>query len=133
MYWTSLLLTYYTRPLVLAHSQYMYLHSWVGLSTMMRSDHSLTNKNPICKSFIFNFATCLAKPTLDATATCTAKKNQFLTMMKTTALALLAGSAAAFAPAQSGRASTAQSAGIDDLKDIAGKCNPAVKVGSIFM
>lgn len=50
--------------------------------------------------------------------------------MKTASLALLVGSAAAFAPAQTGRASTANSAGIDDLKEIAVKANPVVKVCS---
>jgi hypothetical protein len=48
--------------------------------------------------------------------------------MKIAAFALLAGSAAAFAPAQSGRVSTANNAAIDDLKAVAAKANPVVKV-----
>jgi len=47
--------------------------------------------------------------------------------MKTAALALLAGSAAAFAPAQTGRVSTINKAAIDDLKEVAAKANPVLK------
>ena len=43
-------------------------------------------------------------------------------------LALIAGSAAAFAPAQPHRAGTASFAAIDDLKAVAEKANPALKV-----
>ena len=48
--------------------------------------------------------------------------------MKIAALALLAGSAAAFAPAQTGRSVTATNAAMDDLKEVAGKANPVLKV-----
>lgn len=48
--------------------------------------------------------------------------------MKSALLAALIGSAAAFAPAPAARASTAVSAGIDDLKSIAEKANPVIKV-----
>ena len=48
--------------------------------------------------------------------------------MKIAAFALLAGSAAAFVPAQSGRSATATNAAIDDLKAVAAKANPALKV-----
>jgi hypothetical protein len=48
--------------------------------------------------------------------------------MKIAALSLLIGSAAAFAPAQSGRAATAQNAAMDDLKALAEKSNPVLKV-----
>jgi len=47
--------------------------------------------------------------------------------MKVAALSLLIGSAAAFAPAQSGRASTATNAAMDDLKALAEKSNPVLK------
>jgi hypothetical protein len=45
---------------------------------------------------------------------------------------LLIGSAAAFAPAPSARTSVALNAGIDDLKSIAEKANPVLKVGSFL-
>lgn len=48
--------------------------------------------------------------------------------MKLSILALLFGSAAAFAPNTGSRASTAVSAGIDDLKVVAEKSNPLLKV-----
>jgi len=49
--------------------------------------------------------------------------------MKVAILALLAGSAAAFAPTQTNsRVSTAVNAGIDELKSIAEKSNPVLKV-----
>lgn len=48
--------------------------------------------------------------------------------MKIAALTLLlAGSAAAFAPSTTGRVSTANSAAIDDLKEVAAKANPVLK------
>jgi len=47
--------------------------------------------------------------------------------MKLSILALLFGSAAAFAPNTGSRASTAVSAGIDDLKVVAEKSNPLLK------
>ncbi|KAI2491657.1 chlorophyll A-B binding protein [Fragilaria crotonensis] len=47
--------------------------------------------------------------------------------MKIAALSLLIGSAAAFAPAQTGRVSTANAAAIDDLKALAEKSNPVLK------
>ena len=50
-------------------------------------------------------------------------------MMKLAVLSALVGSAAAFAPATSGRASTAVNNGMDDLKSIAEKSNPVLKVG----
>ena len=50
-------------------------------------------------------------------------------MMKLAVLSALFGSAAAFAPATSGRASTAVNNGMDDLKSIAEKSNPVLKVG----
>jgi ABC-type sulfate transport system substrate-binding protein len=53
--------------------------------------------------------------------------------MKLTAFALLAGSAAAFAPTQSNtRVSTQAAAGIDDLKADAIKLNPIVKVSLLM-
>jgi hypothetical protein len=48
--------------------------------------------------------------------------------MKLSLIALLIGSAAAFAPAPSARTSVAVNAGIDDLKSIAEKANPVLKV-----
>ena len=54
------------------------------------------------------------------------------TMMKLTLLALI-GSAAAFAPAPSTRTSVAVNAGLDDLKSIAEKSNPVLKVCMFFM
>ena len=48
-------------------------------------------------------------------------------MMKLSLLALI-GSAAAFAPAPSTRTSVAVNAGLDDLKSIAEKSNPVLKV-----
>jgi hypothetical protein len=48
--------------------------------------------------------------------------------MKIAALSLLIGSAAAFAPVQTGRVSTANAAAMDDLKAIAEKSNPVLKV-----
>ena len=48
--------------------------------------------------------------------------------MKIAALSLLVGSAAAFAPAQTGRVSTANAAAMDDLKALAEKSNPVLKV-----
>ena len=49
--------------------------------------------------------------------------------MKTACLALLrAGSTAAFAPAQTGRASTAVRETVADLKTLAEKSNPVLKV-----
>lgn len=48
--------------------------------------------------------------------------------MKLSLLSLLVGSAAAFAPAPTERASVALNNGIDDLKAIAEKSNPALKV-----
>lgn len=48
-------------------------------------------------------------------------------MMKTVALAALLGSAAAFAPAQTGRTATAVSETKADLKQLAGELNPIVK------
>jgi hypothetical protein len=53
--------------------------------------------------------------------------------MKIAALSLLIGSAAAFAPVQTGRVSTANAAAIDDLKAIAEKSNPVLKVTQCFM
>lgn len=53
--------------------------------------------------------------------------------MKIAALSLLVGSAAAFAPAQTGRISTANAAAIDDLKALAEKSNPVLKVRLFFM
>lgn len=47
--------------------------------------------------------------------------------MKIAALSLLIGSAAAFAPAQTGRVSTANGAAMDDLKALAEKSNPVLK------
>jgi hypothetical protein len=52
--------------------------------------------------------------------------------MKLALISLLAGSAAAFAPAPTARASVALDAGIDDLKAIAEKSNPVLKVSSAF-
>ncbi|KAL3802758.1 hypothetical protein ACHAW5_008862 [Stephanodiscus triporus] len=50
-------------------------------------------------------------------------------MMKLPLLSsLLIGSAAAFAPAPSARTSVAVNAGIDDLKSIAEKANPVLKI-----
>jgi len=46
--------------------------------------------------------------------------------MKFATLALLASSAAAFAPAQQAKVSTALNSGLDDLKAVAAKCNPVV-------
>mmetsp|Transcript_16150 Transcript_16150/g.24394 ORF Transcript_16150/g.24394 Transcript_16150/m.24394 type:complete len:243 (-) Transcript_16150:224-952(-) len=43
------------------------------------------------------------------------------------ALSLLIGSSVAFAPAQTGRQSTAKSAALDDLKSLAEKSNPVLK------
>ena len=48
--------------------------------------------------------------------------------MKLSLLATVIGSAAAFAPAPSARTSTAVNAGLDDLKSIAEKSNPVLKV-----
>ena len=48
-------------------------------------------------------------------------------MMKLATLAALFGSAAAFAPAQTGRAATSVSESKADLQALAGKCNPIVK------
>jgi len=48
-------------------------------------------------------------------------------MMKLSLISLLIGSAAAFAPAPSARASVAANAAIDDLKIIAEKSNPVLK------
>jgi hypothetical protein len=48
--------------------------------------------------------------------------------MKLALLACLAGSAAAFAPAESSRASTALNGALDDLKAVAAKSNPVLKV-----
>lgn len=48
--------------------------------------------------------------------------------MKLSLLSLLIGSAAAFAPAPSARTSVATKAAIDDLKSIAEKSNPVLKV-----
>jgi hypothetical protein len=48
-------------------------------------------------------------------------------MVKLALLSALVGSAAAFAPATSGRASTAVNNGMDDLKSIAEKSNPVLK------
>ena len=48
--------------------------------------------------------------------------------MKIAALSLLVGSTAAFAPTQTGRVSTANAAAIDDLKALAEKSNPVLKV-----
>ena len=58
-----------------------------------------------------------------------------MTMLTTTiaALALIVGSAAAFAPAHTDQASTATFAAIDDLKAVAEKANPALKVRSDFL
>ena len=53
--------------------------------------------------------------------------------MKTALLAALIGSAAAFAPAPAARTSTAVSAGIDDLKSIAEKANPVIKVRACIL
>lgn len=53
--------------------------------------------------------------------------------MKIAALSLLIGSAAAFAPAQTGRVSTANAAAIDDLKALAEKSNPVLKVRQFFV
>ena len=52
-------------------------------------------------------------------------------MMKFATLALLASSAAAFAPAQQAKVSTALNSGLDDLKAVAAKCNPVVNVSRI--
>ena len=51
--------------------------------------------------------------------------------MKLAILAALAASAAAFAPETSSRGSTALKAGMDDLKAIAEKSNPVLKVSSL--
>jgi len=48
--------------------------------------------------------------------------------MKLALISILAGSAAAFAPAPTARASVAQNAALDDLKSIAEKSNPVLKV-----
>jgi hypothetical protein len=48
--------------------------------------------------------------------------------IRTIAALLIASSAAAFAPARIHRASTATFAGIDDLKALAEKANPVLKV-----
>lgn len=48
--------------------------------------------------------------------------------MKLALVSLLAGSAAAFAPAPTARTSVAQNAALDDLKSIAEKSNPVLKV-----
>lgn len=48
--------------------------------------------------------------------------------MKLALISLLAGSAAAFAPAPTARTSVACNAGLDDLKSIAEKSNPVLKV-----
>lgn len=53
--------------------------------------------------------------------------------MKIAALSLLIGSAAAFAPAQTGRVSTANGAAMDDLKALAEKSNPVLKVRQFFV
>jgi hypothetical protein len=53
--------------------------------------------------------------------------------MKIAALSLLIGSATAFAPVQTGRVSTANAAAIDDLKAIAEKSNPVLKVRQCIM
>ena len=52
--------------------------------------------------------------------------------MKLALISLLAGSAAAFAPAPAARTSVAQNAAIDDLKSIAEKSNPVLKVSSLL-
>jgi hypothetical protein len=52
--------------------------------------------------------------------------------MKIASFALLVGSAASFAPSQSGsRVSTSVKSGMDDLKTIAEKSNPVLKVRNI--
>ena len=48
--------------------------------------------------------------------------------MKAVILAAIAGSAAAFAPQSATKASTAVKGAMDDLKDIAEKSNPVLKV-----
>lgn len=48
------------------------------------------------------------------------------------AVSLLIGSSVAFAPAQTGRQSTATSAALDDLKSLAEKSNPVLKVRIAF-
>ena len=53
--------------------------------------------------------------------------------MKPSLFSLLIGSAAAFAPAPSARTSVATNAAIDDLKSIAEKSNPVLKVGCILL
>ncbi len=52
------------------------------------------------------------------------------TTMKLALISILAGSAAAFAPAPAARTSVAQNAALDDLKSIAEKSNPVLKVSS---
>ncbi len=51
--------------------------------------------------------------------------------MKLALISILAGSAAAFAPAPAARTSVAQNAALDDLKSIAEKSNPVLKVSSM--
>ena len=51
--------------------------------------------------------------------------------MKLALISVLAGSAAAFAPAPAARTSVAQNAALDDLKSIAEKSNPVLKVSSM--
>ena len=51
-----------------------------------------------------------------------------ISTMKLALISLLAGSAAAFAPAPTARTSVACNAGLDDLKSIAEKSNPVLKV-----
>jgi hypothetical protein len=48
--------------------------------------------------------------------------------MKSVILAALAGSAVAFAPQSASRASTAVNGAMEDLKDLAEKSNPVLKV-----
>ena len=50
------------------------------------------------------------------------------TTMKLALISILAGSAAAFAPAPTARTSVAQNAALDDLKSLAEKSNPVLKV-----
>ena len=50
--------------------------------------------------------------------------------MKLALISILAGSAAAFAPAPTARTSVAQNAALDDLKSLAEKSNPVLKVSS---
>jgi hypothetical protein len=53
---------------------------------------------------------------------------QKIITMKLALISMLAGSAAAFAPAPTARTSVAQNAALDDLKSIAEKSNPVLKV-----